>query len=56
MDEWIVADRTGEVIDRDVEAGAVVNERVDLGIGLGARQIGVQRGDSFSPPFPPSSM
>ena len=43
MDHRIEGHRTGQVIEGQVQSGAVVDQRVDLGVGLGAREIGIER-------------
>src|SRR4029078_8328490 len=37
--------RAGKIVDREVEAAAVVDQRVDLGIRLGPRQVGLELGE-----------
>jgi hypothetical protein len=37
--------RAGKIVDREVEAAAVVDQRVDLGIRLGPRQVGIELGE-----------
>ena len=48
----IEADRAGQVVEGEVEAGAAVDgigagadQVLDLGVGLGARQVGVEQGE-----------
>ena len=45
LHERIEGDRSGQVVERQVQAGAVVDQRVDLGVGLGARQVGIELGE-----------
>ena len=44
-DDRIVGDRARQVVEREVEPGAVPDQRVDLRIGLGPRQIGIEVGE-----------
>jgi len=42
FDQRIEIDRSGQVVEADVEAAAGADQVLDLGIGLGARQLGVK--------------
>lgn len=50
VDDGIEVDGARQVIERGVQTGVVVDERVNLGVGPGACQLGVERGeDDFCP-------